>query len=554
MRVRIAEIKLGFLLKYISGFVFAIICYIEAVALFGVLTCVTLPAAELIFGFMAGGGLFVGIPIGAVIGFYLIDKLVLGTDVLKRQIIIGFMAGAAASVLLAILRLCGVEIFYRLPYDSPDGVLGGAGIFYIVGVLAALLGYTSAGFKEQTLTEIMNSFWPKVIIGSLLEYVSGFIFAMICFIAAIQVSLALAIEGAMAYYVGAGTLVSIIPLGAVIGIFLVDKFLLRSSILKRQIISGFLTGAITSAFLMIVVFNGEEILSRFPYDREGSGIGLLYRICVLAALLGYAIAGLTKHKSVPRRLLVGIPVKIIEPVKDAKKRSRLATSSLICAVGAIISIVVSSFFKFFGFVKFCRWLFGFFFFGSFLLAAVAAVLGIMALIFIASKHKKLKSDWYAISAIFLVMPLIIFLAMGIHRGRHRMKIAKNVTGVYLGMTVVGYAKANDGYFPDVNQWCDLLIKQNRNLSKDYFRYPSSKPEIYNYAYNQNLSGLRIDNIKDNIVLIFEAEGGWNLAGTEELLEKTPVDRQYVYVYFSDGNTVHPLSTKSNLYKSVHWKP
>jgi hypothetical protein len=139
------EMKFGLLLKYISGFVFAMICSIEAVAIFGLIACKMLPVPELIFGFMAGGGLFVGIPIGEVIGFYLIDKLVLGTDVLKRQIITGFLAGAVASVLLAILRLCGVEIFYLLPYDSPDRVLGGAGIFYIVGVLVALLGYTITG-------------------------------------------------------------------------------------------------------------------------------------------------------------------------------------------------------------------------------------------------------------------------------------------------------------------------------------------------------------------------------------------------------------------------
>lgn len=544
MQVRIAEAKLGFILKYTCGFAFAIICYIEAVVLFGVLTCVTLPAAELIFVSMAGGGLFVGIPVGAVTGFYLIDKIVLGADVLKRQIITGFMAGAAASILLTILRLCGVEIFYRLPYDSADGVLGGAGIFYIVSVLAALLGYTSNGVGGKRPTEI----WPKIVVGLPLKYVGGFIFTMICFFTAININSALVIKEATGYVAGAVTFICIIPLGAVIGIFLVDKVILKSSILKRQIISGFLAGAITSAFLMILVLNGLEILSLFPNDREGSRIELLYIVCVLATLLGYAVAGLTKHKGVSGELLAEVPVKVV------KERSRLAASALICAIVAIILIVISGFLKFFGFVKLCKWFFGLFFFGSFLLAAVAVVLGIMALIFIVPKHEKLKGNWHAVSAVFIAMPLIIFLAIGIHSGRHRMKVAKNVMGTYLGMTVVEYAKANNGYFPDANQWCDLLIKQDEKLSKNYFRYPSSRPGIYNYAYNQNLSGLHIDNIKNNMVLIFEAKGGWNLAGTEELLEKTPVDRQYVYVYFTDNNAVYPYSTKDNLYKSVHWKP
>ena len=290
------EIRFGFFLKYIGGFVFAIICYIEAVAIFGIFACVTLPVAELIFAFMAGGGLFVGIPIGAVIGFYLIDKLVLGADVLKRQVIIGFTAGATISVFLAILGSY-VKVFFRLPYDNPDGIFGGASIFYIAGVLAALLGYTSAGFTEQRRTEILNSFWPKIIIGSLLKYVSGFISAAICFVVSTIVCWVFVSEEAVSYVVGVGIFIGI-PIGAVIGIFLVDRCILRSSILKRQIISGFLAGAAASAFLMIVIFNGEKILSQLLYDTSDYGLGLFYIVCVLATLFGYTIAGLTKRKTV----------------------------------------------------------------------------------------------------------------------------------------------------------------------------------------------------------------------------------------------------------------
>jgi hypothetical protein len=154
MWVRIAKITLGFPLKYIIGFVFAMICFVASIAVCGVFVRGMTDGAAV--GYVVGSGIFVGIPIGAVLGIFLIDKLILRTAVFKRQMIFGFVMGVVVSVSLAILDLHGVQIFYRLPHDGPSGVLGGFGLFYIAGVLAALLGYTIAGFTKRKTTKEVN--------------------------------------------------------------------------------------------------------------------------------------------------------------------------------------------------------------------------------------------------------------------------------------------------------------------------------------------------------------------------------------------------------------
>ena len=148
MWMRIAKTTLGFLLKYISGFVLAMICFyvtvpVCAVFVIGKSSCVGSA------GFPFGMGLFVGIPIGAVLGIFLIDKFILGAAVLKRQIITGFVVGAAASVSLIILNFRGLVQILPHIHEGTSEVHGGFSIFYIIGALAALLGYTIAGLTKR---------------------------------------------------------------------------------------------------------------------------------------------------------------------------------------------------------------------------------------------------------------------------------------------------------------------------------------------------------------------------------------------------------------------
>jgi hypothetical protein len=156
MWMRIAKIVLGLLLKYIIGLVFSVICFAAAIIVIGVLAVFVMGMSRCgSMGIVFGTALFVGIPIGAMLGIYLIDKFILGVAVLKRQLIAGFVVGVAASVSLVILHFYVVQI---LPHghEGTSEWHGGFSIFYIVCVLIALLGYTIAGLMKRTTTKEAN--------------------------------------------------------------------------------------------------------------------------------------------------------------------------------------------------------------------------------------------------------------------------------------------------------------------------------------------------------------------------------------------------------------
>jgi len=161
MWTKIAKIAPEFLLKYIIGLVFAVICFVVTIPVCAVLVMGTSSCIGAL-GNVFALGILAGIPTGAVLGIFLVDKFILGVAVLKRQIIAGFVVGIATSASLVILHFCGVKI---LPYghDGPSGLLGRVSIFYIIGVLAALLGYTIAGLTKRKTTNEANPRLKKLL-------------------------------------------------------------------------------------------------------------------------------------------------------------------------------------------------------------------------------------------------------------------------------------------------------------------------------------------------------------------------------------------------------
>lgn len=235
-----------------------------------------------------------------------------------------------------------------------------------------------------------------------------------------------------------------------------------------------------------------------------------------------------------------------------RKNSRLAIVALICAITAVMLTLLDAFvctsFRCEGRL---------FAVSVFLLGPLAFILGIAAVAVIAFNRKRFKGNWYAALAIFISLPFILAMASAIIVNRTRVEGNKTSNGRFISMAIIKYAQDHNGYLPDANQWCDLLIEHDKKLSKDDFKYESSEYDICNYAFNGNLSGARLDNMSYNTVLIFESEGKWNLSGTEELFRKTPKKRRYVYVYTKDAETGYNLPCAVNAkdidYEVVLWK-
>lgn len=216
-------------------------------------------------------------------------------------------------------------------------------------------------------------------------------------------------------------------------------------------------------------------------------------------------------------------------VKNFKEQSSFATFAGIFAILAFISL-------FSGFLS------GDFITGivfALVFSSIAFVLGIIALVVILFSSKQLKGLVWAIAAILFSGVFLSFeLLPGLYRVRETREMDSCRSNLeQLGIALIGYAKDHDGRLPTSTRWCDLLMEYDKKISKSTFKCPAGKREVCHYAFNKSLDGLSLDDIPDNVAILFEAEGDWNLAGGIELVKKRHGDGLLFNVLFSDGHVI-----------------
>jgi len=210
--------------------------------------------------------------------------------------------------------------------------------------------------------------------------------------------------------------------------------------------------------------------------------------------------------------------------------------------------------------------------GSVLFAAIALILGVIALFVITNNRKQSKGYVHAIASILLSTPFVLMFLLSMFVARVRAEREKANTGLYnihlLGEGLIEYAKDHNGYLPDANKWCDLLIENNNKLKKENFRFP--RPDRFHlkgechFAFNKNLSSMHFVDIPGDVVLLFEADGDWNLHGTEELLN-TRSKEHYISLLLVNGTVKDYWFNKKSIrsfdstgthmyYEKPRWKP
>lgn len=234
-----------------------------------------------------------------------------------------------------------------------------------------------------------------------------------------------------------------------------------------------------------------------------------------------------------------------------KETSILAKIAFISWLLAIGSIILFCFFVTLGMD------FGVFVLLTIIFFVLSFVLGWISLVVIAIWHKRTKGLILAILSVLLSgvpMCVLLELELGV---RARIQRTKEWSGEYnlrlLGREITKYAKAHNGYLPDANTWCDHLLDYNKKLTRNNFKHPQHKdvpkteykfshptPEMFNFAgdcqfgFNSKLSGLRLADVPGDVVLIFEADGQWNLHGGPELLNTRYREKGFIYLLSVDG--------------------
>jgi len=104
----------------------------------------------------------------------------------------------------------------------------------------------------------------------------------------------------------------------------------------------------------------------------------------------------------------------------------------------------------------------------------------------------------------------------------------------VGKTLQHYSKDHQGYLPAAADWCGDLIEYYPALKKDDFKMTGYTEDCL-IAYNSNIAGRKLDQVNDDVALIFSARGNWNLSGASELIESNPPERFFLPVFTAGGS-------------------
>jgi hypothetical protein len=195
--------------------------------------------------------------------------------------------------------------------------------------------------------------------------------------------------------------------------------------------------------------------------------------------------------------------------------------------------------------------------------ATALVLSGAAIIVISFNHSRISGFRYAATSLVLALFFTLFASHGLAGFIYKVRYAGKNQLTKLSWAIKDYVENNDGYLPDANQWCDSLRKSDRSLSKYYFERPLIDGYECNFAFNINLSSMRLADVPDNVVLLFEADGQWNLTGGPELLKQRNDLDVYLLLangticrcdFGSAGTCVCDYKSKKTKEISISWKP
>jgi hypothetical protein len=121
----------------------------------------------------------------------------------------------------------------------------------------------------------------------------------------------------------------------------------------------------------------------------------------------------------------------------------------------------------------------------------------------------------------------------------------------LRFTLEKYAKKNKGNLPSATDWCESLIKCDS--IKYAFRNNGTKNDdgLSEYAYNTNISGLKLAELPKSTVLLFETSLAKNPAGGPELMSNNNHPIKGCFVLFAD---MHVAFIRAEDFNNLRWKP
>lgn len=174
--------------------------------------------------------------------------------------------------------------------------------------------------------------------------------------------------------------------------------------------------------------------------------------------------------------------------------------------------------------------------------------------------KKRRNVWLGILGGLVLVISVCILALYsclIIMEYKREKLAKFANSydniVFIQAALDKYVK-NNNQLPDASEWCDALLEVDNNLTKATFQHPFFSKGVCDFAFNEDVSGKKFEELKPKTVLVFEASGGWNLYGGRELIrtrKKTGASR--IYLLLANGNIASmPVAAAQEYFDCLPW--
>ena len=196
-----------------------------------------------------------------------------------------------------------------------------------------------------------------------------------------------------------------------------------------------------------------------------------------------------------------------------------------------------------------------------LTALVGLVLGFVALSRIKHSNGQLGGQGLAMAgtivsaACLLLIPVPVgMLLPALAKAKQKaagVRCMNNVKQLNLGLIM--YANDNKDQFPSGTTWCDALKPYLGNSTTAYVCALGAPNQRCHYALNSRLAGVSLKDIQSpaRTVLVFEIDGGWNMAGGRELL---PAKGRHNGAYafgFADG---HAEIVRPERLANLRWEP
>jgi len=158
----------------------------------------------------------------------------------------------------------------------------------------------------------------------------------------------------------------------------------------------------------------------------------------------------------------------------------------------------------------------------FVLGAAALILGILALIQIKISRGLLLGRRSAVIGI-ITAAIVLTLGATVGPRHHEQRAVQLARQLVCGTNMRTLAKAIEAYaneygdkYPRPDNWCDLLIEHTEVSEEDFICVPAQREddtERCHYALNPKAE----PSSPNDVVLLFETNGGWNHVGGPEIL-------------------------------------